>query len=334
MHLVITGGAGYVGSTVTAHLLAAGARVTVFDRLFYGGEALLPFLSHPHFRLIVGDVRDASALAQAAMGTDAVIHLAAIVGEPACSVDDAAAWSINVDGTQGALDAAVAARVNRFLFISTCSNYGVANANVIADEDTPLHPMSRYAEAKVAAERLTLGCHAPMGTTVLRLGTICGVSPRMRFDLLVSDMARAAVRGEPIPLYTPNAWRPFLHVQDAARVVERWTEAPLDVVGGQVFNVVGENYQKRGLADLVRKYYPATRIDITDRTPDSRDYRVSGARIERALGFRPARTVEEAFLETAQAVAAGIFRDASWSGHSAVPPDPAALRSPVAVRQF
>lgn len=328
MKFLVTGGAGYIGSVAVAHLLADGHTVAVYDRLLYGGESLLAHASHPRFSLTAGDVRDTARLAAAMAGADAAVHLAAIVGEPACSVDDEATWSINVDGSASTLEAARRAKVGRFLFVSTCSNYGLANPDVVADEDSPLKPLSRYAEAKVECEQFVLkGQGAPI-TTVLRFGTICGVSGRMRFDLLVSEMARSAVRGETIVLYTPDAWRPFLHVRDAARAIAAWAGAPADAIAGRVYNVVGENYQKRGLADLVRKHFPATRIEITDRAPDLRDYRVSGSRIEQALGFKTTRTVEDAFVETAVAVSQGSFRDPAWEGHSAIPPDPAALRQP------
>jgi nucleoside-diphosphate-sugar epimerase len=325
MKFLITGAAGYIGSIAVAHLLADGHDVAVFDRMVYGGESLLAHLTHPRCSVTVGDVRDTAGLVGAMEGADAVVHLAAIVGEPACSVDDEASWSINVDGSLSTLAAARQAGVARFLFVSTCSNYGLADPTVIADEQAPLRPLSRYAEAKVACEERIL--QAPgIAATVLRFGTICGVSPRMRFDLLVSEMARAAVRNELIELYTPDAWRPFLHVRDAARVIAAWSAAPSELIAGRVYNVVGENYQKRGLADLVRRHFPATRVEITDRAPDLRDYRVSGQLIEQVLGFRTMKTVEDAFLETAAAVRDGLFRDASDRAHSALPPKPAGLR--------
>jgi nucleoside-diphosphate-sugar epimerase len=326
VHLLITGGAGYVGSAVAAHLLAHAETITVYDRLLYGGESLLPLRQHPQFSLVVGDVRDTPRLTAAARGCDALVHLAAIVGEPACSVDDAATWSINTDGTTSALAAAAAAGVGRFLFVSTCSNYGVGDPDVIATENAPLKPLSRYAEAKVASELATLQRSGPMTTTVLRFGTICGLSARMRFDLLVSEMARSAVLGETISLYTPDAWRPFLHVDDAARAVACWATAPATLIDGRVFNVVGENYQKRGLANLVQKHFPETRIEITDRAPDARDYRVSGALVDEVLGFKTLKSVEDALLETARAVADGVFRNVADPAHSALPPDPARLR--------
>lgn len=317
--MFITGGAGYVGSRVAAHLLAEGLDVTVFDKLIYGGTALLPFAGRPSFRFAKGDVRNSETLAGAMSGHDAVIHLAAIVGEDACDLDPEAAERTNRDAAIDALRLAEAAGIPRFLFFSTCSNYGLSDPNVLADEDSELRPLSLYARTKVDVERHLIGYRGVTATTVLRLGTICGLSARMRFDLLVSEMARAAALGRRIEIYKPAAWRPFLHIADAARAALHVLGEPAEKIAGRVFNVVGENYQKRGLMELVRKHFPDAVIDVTDAQPDKRDYRVSAQRIKQRLGFVAKHTVEEAFVETANAVADGVFVDPFWPGHSAIP---------------
>lgn len=326
MNVLVTGGAGYLGSRVTAHLLGRGYSVTVYDKLVYGGEALLPFAGYESFRLVHGDVRDGAAVAAALGGIDAIVHFAAVVGEPACSVDPQQAWSINVEGTKTVLATARKAKTGRFVFVSTCSNYGVAKPGEMADENSPLNPLSDYARAKVECENVVSSEVPPPESTVLRLGTICGMSGRMRFDLLVSEMAKKCARREPIEIFAPEAWRPFLHVVDAARAIEHILKASPNATARRVFNVVGENYQKRGLADLARRHFPAVEISITDKKPDLRDYRVDGGRITRELGFKAMHTVEDAFSETAKAVGEGVFRDPDWAGHSAIPLDPAALR--------
>lgn len=325
MNVLITGGAGYVGSRVTAHLLAAGYAVIVFDKLVYGAEALLPFHRHERFKLIRGDVREPAAIAAAAEGKDAIVHFAGVVGEQACAADTEQSWSINVEGSKTVLAAARAARTARFIFISTCSNYGVAKPGELATEDSPLNPLSDYARAKVECEKLVLAEAPPPASTVLRFGTICGLSGRMRFDLLVSEMAKKCARGEKIDIFSPDAWRPFLHILDAARVIEHILKASPNQTARRVFNIVGENYQKRGLVELARHHFPEVEIVVTDKSPDLRDYRVDGSRITRELGFKPLYNVEDAFRETAQAVTDGVFRDPDWPGHSAIPLDPAAL---------
>jgi nucleoside-diphosphate-sugar epimerase len=326
MNVLVTGGAGYFGSRVTAHLLQSGYTVTVYDKLVYGAEALLPFYGHGRFKLLRGDVRDAAAVAAAMKGADAVVHFAAVVGEHACAIDTEQSWSINVDGSKAVLAAAHAVTTTRFIFISTCSNYGVANPGELATEDSPLNPLSDYARAKVECEKLVLAAASPQVSTVLRFGTICGLSGRMRFDLLVSEMAKKCARGERIDIFSPDAWRPFLHIVDAARAIEHVLKSSSNQTARRVFNVVGENYPKRGLVELARRHFPNVEMIVRDKNPDLRDYRVDSSRITRELGFEPVYTVEEAFCETAKAVSEGVFRDPNWPGHSAIPLDPAALR--------
>jgi nucleoside-diphosphate-sugar epimerase len=318
--IVVTGGAGYVGSVLTGHLLMSGWSVVVVDALAGGGESLLGFASHPMFRLVAGDVRDSTRLDEACEGAQAVIHLAAVVGEGACAGDADNSRAINLGGTMGVLDAAERRGVERFIFISTCSNYGVSDRDALATEESPLHPLGVYAQSKVDAERAVLDFKGKMSTAVLRLGTICGLSVAMRFDLLVNDMARAAALGDSIQIFAPEAWRPFLHVRDASRAIEHCLGAPAATIAGRVFNVVGENFQKKELVELVHRHYPAASISLEHAIPDARDYRVSGARFAAELGFRSLHTVEAAFLEMAGAVQAGMFRDPRWARHAAAPP--------------
>lgn len=326
MRVLVTGGAGYVGSVVSAHLLAAGWEVTVLDRLVYGGDALLALFGNPRFRLVAGDVRDPDILRTALHGASAIVHLAAVVGEAACAVDPESAWSTNLEGTRQVVAVAAESSLERLIFVSTCSNYGISAPDVLADETFSLKPLSRYAESKVEAEKLVLERSGATSGCVLRFATICGLSPRMRFDLLVNEMARASALGEPLRIFAPDAWRPFLHVLDAAGAIAHCLSEPYDRLRGNVFNVVGQNYQKRDLVGLVRRHYPATPVEVAETAPDLRDYRVSGKRIQRELGFTSRHTIEAAFLETAAAVTAGVFRDPHWAGHSAVPLDPSRLR--------
>lgn len=317
--IVVTGGAGYVGSVVTTHLLMNGFDVVVVDRLAAGGEALLGFAGDERFRLVSGDVRDPAVLDEALPGAAAVVHLAAIVGEPACIVDGAGARDVNLGGTRALLAGAERHGVPRFVFVSTCSNYGVSRPEVLADEECPLNPLGIYAKSKVEAELLALTPGANGSAIVLRLGTICGVSPRMRFDLLVNEMARAAVLGEQLQVFAPEAWRPFLHIGDAARAVQWAIERNAGPGSRRVYNVVGENYQKKDLVTLVRKHFPHAAVDVTDKIPDARDYRADASRIRDEGGFTPRHSVEDAFLDVARAVREGAFRDPRWPGHAAAP---------------
>jgi len=323
--VVVTGGAGYVGSVVSAHLLIAGYSVIVVDSLAGGGEALLPFARHPRFELVVADVRDAAVMRSVCGRADGLVHMAAVVGEAACTADVAATRAINVTATDVALSAAAAASMHRVVYIGTCSNYGVSDPDALADEEAPLNPLGLYAQTKVEAERTVARYARDLDCVILRLGTICGLSGRMRFDLLVNEMARAAVLGDPISVFGPQAWRPYLHIRDASRVVE-WALARARGTAGETFNVVGENFQKKTLVGVVRRHYPRVSIDVTPRMPDARDYRVSDARIRRN-GFETLFTVETAFLEVAAAVQSGVFINPRSPAHVAAPPVPQLSRT-------
>jgi len=320
MRVVVTGGAGYVGSRVSAHLLESGWEVIILDRLYFGGEGILPLLDHPHLQLFAGDIRDEDVLQAACKGADCLVHLAALVGEPACLVDPDASREINLRGSELVLKSARDAGIKRVLFVSTCSNYGVANSGVLANEDSPLLPLSLYAETKIQAEQVILEANDDdFSACVLRLGTICGLSPRMRFNLLVNEIARNAALGKAISIYGQKAWRPFLHIRDAAEVIRFCLDAPAASLRGEVFNVVGENYQKEALARLALKHFPQTRVSVQEISSDPRDYRVCGERIAHRLGYRPARTVEDAFLEVARAVRDGLFQDPNRAIYEALP---------------
>jgi nucleoside-diphosphate-sugar epimerase len=325
MKVLLLGGAGCIGVMATAHLLRQGFEVSVFDKCIFGASALLAF-SEPSFRFIHGDIRDAEALFAAMKGMDAVVHLAALVGEPACLVDPATARSINLGGTELALSVAQKCDVERFIFVSTCSNYGISTPNTVVTEESPLNPIAEYAISKVLAEQAVLSTEAPFTTTILRFGTICGLSPRMRFDLLVNDMARAAVLDMPIKVFAPDAWRPFLHIKDAVRVIEHCLKTPGDNFKSKIYNVLSENYRKRDLVDLVQRYFPHAFIEVMDNSSDPRNYRVSCERIRKELDFSPNFSVEQAFLEAAQAIKQKFFLDPLWPGFSGVPESAESLK--------
>ncbi len=318
MRVLVTGGAGYVGTMAAAYLLQQGFEVSVFDNCLFGAHHLIAFSDFP-FRFIQGDIRDPHAVFAAMKGIDAVVHLAAVVGEAACLVDPTAARSINLEGAKITLAASQQCDVERFIFISTCSNYGISTPNTLTTEESPLNPLTDYAISKTLAEQAILASETSLITTILRFGTICGLSPKMRFDLLVNDLSRSAVLGVPIKIFAPQAWRPFLHIKDAARAITHCLRAPHEQLNRQVFNVITENYQKKDLADLAEKHFPKSYIDIIDKAADLRDYQVSDRRIRDQLGFTPSFTVEHAFLEVAQAIQQKVFLDPLWQGFSGVP---------------
>src|SRR3989344_1352417 len=320
MKVLVTGGAGYLGSLLSTYLIEKGMHVVVYDNLLYGGESLLPLFSHPRFQLIIGDIRDITSLSGAVKKVNAVVHLAALVGEDACLIDPAATEVINVQATQKLVKIAIASGVKRIIFSSTCSNYGISDVHTIATEVTKLKPLSLYAQTKVAAEKSIIHASDKQTLTcLLRFGTLCGLSPRMRFNLLVNNMARSAALGKKISIFAPNAWRTFLHIRDAVEVIYQCLTVPAAQITHQIFNVVGENYQKQQLAQLVIAHCPQAQIVIKKDKVDARDYRVSGERIARKLNFYPNYTIEEAFIEIVQAVKNGVLIDPFRAVYEALP---------------
>jgi nucleoside-diphosphate-sugar epimerase len=311
MKVLVTGGAGYIGSVLVPELLGAGHRVRVLDTLAHGGASLLGAWSHPDFDFVRGDVRAPDARARALEGVEAVVHLAAVVGDPACARDPDLARSVNLDASLALIDDANAGGVGRFVFASTCSNYGrMPDPAGYVSEESPLAPVSLYAETKVGVERALLD-RAPrrrMAVTALRFATVFGVSPRMRFDLTVNEFTLVMVRDGRLQVFGEQFWRPYVHVRDVARAVRLVLDAPAAAVDGEVFNVgsTEQNYQKQQIVELIRPHAPDAAVDYVRRDEDPRDYRVSFAKISDRLGFRASRSVPDGIAEVARLVESGI----------------------------
>jgi nucleoside-diphosphate-sugar epimerase len=312
--VLITGGAGYIGSTLAPRLLAAGHGVRVFDVLLHGGRSLLPTWAHPQFEFMRGDVRDEAAVARALDGADAVVHLAAIVGDPACSKQPELAKAVNLEASLALLAECRRRGVSRFVFASTCSNYGkMKDPDSYVDETSELSPVSLYAETKVAVERAMLEESAGNGfcPTLLRFATVYGVSPRMRFDLTVNEFALEMVGRGKLVVFGEQFWRPYVHVVDAARAVAAVLEAPAESVCREVFNVgaTEENYRKIDIVELVRRHAPEAAVEFVQKKEDPRDYRVSFAKVKGKLGFTLTRTVPDGIAEVVALVRGGVLTD-------------------------
>jgi len=311
MNILITGGAGYLGSTLAHDLLRSGHHVRVLDNLMHGGQSLLPMMGQDGFELIRGDVRDADTVLQAVRGVDAVVHLAAIVGDPACAQDPDMTRAVNLRGSELLIEAARAQRVQRFVFASTCSNYGrMSDTSTLATEDHELRPVSLYAETKVAVERM-LQQHAsgPLATTILRFATLYGLSGRMRFDLTVNEFVKELLVRRKLVVYGEQFWRPYVHVRDAARAIVAVLTAPRELVEEQVFNVgdTRENYRKLDLVEMIRKRVGDADVQFVAKAEDPRDYRVSFERIRTRLGYAITRRVEDGVSEIAAAIESGVL---------------------------
>jgi nucleoside-diphosphate-sugar epimerase len=311
--VLVTGGAGYVGSVVVDELLAEGHRVRAFDSLLHGSvPSLLQSWGDDRFQFVRGDVRDAAARQEALVDVEAILHLAAIVGDPACSREPDAAREVNVEGTRGLLDDAQRAGVQRCVIASTCSNYGkMADNDVYATEEFDLRPVSLYAETKVAAELDALARADNLATCCLRFATVYGVSPRMRFDLTVNEFTREIALGKELVVFGEQFWRPYVHVRDAARAARLALSAPLDQVRGEVFNVgsTDENYRKLDIVELLKLRDPSAKISFVHKDEDPRDYRVSFDKVKDRFGFEVERTVDDGIGEVMTLLESGFLVD-------------------------
>jgi len=318
-HVVITGGAGYIGSLLTGYLLQSGYAVTVVDDLLYGGESLISYFSFPNFRFVKGNVWE-SRTVRNALRSDwptpwAIIHLAAIVGFPACqAVGRQVSWRYNVEATQRVFEQAVEIGVQRFIFSSTYSNYSQSQDGNPMTEESPVNPQSLYAETKLTAERYLLAqANSACAPFIFRLANLYGLSPRPRFDLIVNQFVLEAFTRRELVIYQRGYSRSFMHASDVAKGFLLGLSAPEAAIRGQIFNLGSQdgNYTKDELVALILKRMPETIVRYKDLTfgGDMRDITVSFEKVYQQLGFTTTLTVDDGVREVLHALRNGIINN-------------------------
>ncbi len=306
--VLVTGGAGYVGCVLVPKLLDAGYEVVVYDSMLFGSEGLS---RHPKLKVIEGDLRDTTQLASALTGSDAVIHLACISNDPSFELDPGLSKTINYDCFEPLVRTCVRKGVQRFIYASTSSVYGVSDAPEVT-EDHPLVPVTDYNKYKGMCEPILLHYQSPDFTTlIIRPATVCGYSPRMRLDLTVNILTNHAINKGLITVYGGEQKRPNIHVDDIAELYVKCLQFPSQQIAGETFNAAYENHTVGELARIVKKivedeYPEKAPIPIqTSRSDDIRSYHVCSRKIAQKLGFKPQRTIEDAVRDLCRAFRAG-----------------------------
>lgn len=307
---LVIGGAGYIGSSLLPMLLDRGYEVRVLDLLIYGKDPISQWLDDPRLEVIQADFRQIDRVVSAMQDVDAVIHLGAIVGDPACALDEGLTTEINLMATRVIAEIAKGYGVRYFIFASTCSVYGASDQ--ILDENAPVKPISLYARSKAASEKVLLKmADAQFAPVILRFSTVYGLSGRYRFDLVVNLLtAKALIDGE-ITIFGGNQWRSFVHVQDAARSIMSVLAADPDDVRGQVFNVGSDeqNYTISTIGEMIHDFVPSAVIVNKGNEVDPNDYRVGFRKIRTTLGFKPEWTVEKGIRQVMDAIQTGQVHD-------------------------
>ena len=311
--VLVVGGAGYLGSILCRKLLEKGYLVRVLDNLTYGDHGIKDLYQNQKFEFIEGDMRDIQTVVDCVKDVSAVIHLAAIVGDPASALDPEETIEINYFGTRMIAEICKYSQINRFIFASTCSVYGASpTPDTKIKEESQLNPVSLYAEMKLESEQGILELtDENFSPTILRMSTLYGLSPRMRFDLVVNTLTIKALMEKEFTIFGGGQWRPNLHVSDAADAYIKCLESPIENIGGEIFNVGSnnENYKIIEIGKTIKGDLPQINMKIDTTKIDERNYNVSFDKIEKQLEYITRFTVKDGVEEIKKAVENGDFTD-------------------------
>ena len=308
--ILVTVGAGYIGSMFIRDALKSGYNVRCLDLLIYGDKALRTILKHPRFEFEKGDIRDRHLVKKVLHGVDSVVHLAAIVGDLPCRAAPKSTVEINFKGTQLLAHYAKELGINRLVFASTCSNYGVMNSDTAVEETSELNPVSLYAETKIDAETFLSSISSPdFSVTILRFASAYGISYRTRFDLLINSLTYEAWKNNEITVFAANTWRPYIHISDMSLILKTVLEAPLKNVCGQIFNAGSneQNLTKEMLIKILQKNLPTLKIRLVNTIDDRRNYFVNFDKLKKMVGFKPRKSIEDGIREILDSFNKGLL---------------------------
>ena len=304
-NVLVTGGAGYVGSVLIPKLLDAGYRVKVLDLYMYGEDVLSSVKINPNLTEVKGDIRDNSLLEREVPGTDAIIHLACISNDPSYNLDPDLGKSINYDAFLSLVQIAKKSAIRRFIYASSSSVYGIKNEPEVT-EDLPLEPLTDYSKYKALCEQYLLdNVNDEFTFTIIRPSTVCGYSPRLRLDLTVNILTNHAFNNKKITVFGGDQKRPNLHMEDMTDLYLFMLDQRADKIHRKTFNVGYENYTVYEIAEMVRDTLGGNISIVTTATDDNRSYHVSSRKIKEELGFEATHTVEQAILDLKKAFETG-----------------------------
>lgn len=315
-NVLLIGGAGYVGTIMSSHFLKHGYNVTVLDNFTYNNQhAVQPYIGDPNYKFYFGDLSNSDMLEKVSKDINHVIILGGLVGDPITKKYPAISEKVNDIGVKKCIDFYDDKDIDKLLFISTCSNYGLIGENELADENFELKPLSLYAEAKVSAEKHLLNKKGKVSysATILRFATAFGLSPRMRFDLSISEFVRDIYFGKELVVFDEHTWRPYCHVRDFARLAEIVMSSSKDKIDFEVFNAGGDenNYTKKMIVDTILSFIPDGIVKYTDKGSDPRNYKVSFSKVKETLNFEPEHNVKMGIKELIEVMSYGLFKDSN-----------------------
>lgn len=302
--ILLIGGAGYIGTVVTKYFLQKGFHVTCLDNCIYKNSSSIDeFRKNNKFEFIFGDLRNEKLIKELLDKCDALIILAGLVGDPITKKYPELSEEINFSGIKRLIDLSKTKKIEKSIFVSTCSNYGLSETDELLNEDTPLNPLSLYAKQKVRIEKyiLSLNNEENFNPTILRFSTAFGLSPRMRFDLTINQFTKSILFNEKLEVFDSNTWRPYCHVKDFALALEKVLEVDQKITSFEVFNVGGDknNFTKKQITEKIISHLPdnSEGISFTNKRSDPRNYKVNFSKIEKKLDFRITFTVSEGVEE-------------------------------------
>ena len=310
--IILVGGAGYIGTVLAKHLLNDNYKVKCIDNLIYSqDECINKFLENENFEFINIDIRNKYLLDEHFNDVYSVILLAGLVGDPISKKYPKMNDEININGILNVIKTCEEKKIERLIFTSTCSNYGITDSKVKAKEDHELNPLSLYASAKVQIEKylINLKSNSGLKPTILRFATAFGLSPRMRFDLTVNEFTKEIILGNELVVYDPHTWRPYCHTEDFAYLIKDIISADINKVGFEIFNVGDNenNFTKQMIVNEILKYYPEGKVKYLEKGVDKRNYIVDFSKVNSVLGFKPKYTIKKGIVELISEIKKNTF---------------------------